>query len=44
MVEPLGLIFRLFTLKISGIPKFRNFTVVQNRVIKGQVDNENCLS
>ena len=25
--EPLSLIFRVFTAKISGIPKFRNFTV-----------------
>ena len=28
MVEPLSLIFRVFTAKISGIPKFRHFMVV----------------
>ena len=28
MVEPISLIFRVFTTKISGVPKFRNFAVI----------------
>ena len=30
MVEPLSLNFRLFTVKLVGVQKFRNFTVVLN--------------
>ena len=27
MIDPLSLNFRVFTVKLLGIPKFRNFTV-----------------
>ena len=30
MVEPLSLNFRVFTVKLVGVRKFRNFTVIGN--------------
>ena len=35
MVEPLSLIFRVFTAKLSGVRKFRNFTVNTISVLLG---------
>ena len=37
MVEPISLNFRVFTVKLVGIRKFRNFTVIlKNSVLKGK--------
>ena len=33
MIEPLSLIFRVFTAKIFGVPKLRHFTVVKIMII-----------